>query len=270
MIFIGGDGRSGTTLLSVMLDSHPAIVCMPELHFNSTANLGADVLEGRNQSFVARVERAGVPPDTLRFLIRSHMELGFEFEDFRERTVLIGVIADECRRATGKKLWGMKIMREIQSPGRYLDRWPEAKFLCMVRDPRDVFASQKQWPTWGYTEATEAGQGFVRISDRFGEFVKETECGMFVRYETLVAEPEATMLAVCGFLRIGYSEEMLRHADHQHALTSSRVSHYSKEQVRKPLNDSSIGRWRRDLIEAEVREIEDVAGDFMRIWGYDE
>ena len=30
-IFIGGAGRSGTTLLRVMLDSHPRIYCGPEL-----------------------------------------------------------------------------------------------------------------------------------------------------------------------------------------------------------------------------------------------
>src|SRR5436309_3410290 len=43
-VFIGGENRSGTTLLCVILDSHPALVCGPELDFLDPENLGPHVL----------------------------------------------------------------------------------------------------------------------------------------------------------------------------------------------------------------------------------
>jgi Sulfotransferase family len=44
-IFVGGDGRSGTTLLSLILDSNSELVVGPELHFRGPANLGASCVE---------------------------------------------------------------------------------------------------------------------------------------------------------------------------------------------------------------------------------
>ena len=44
-IFIGGDGRSGTTLLNVILDSHPTLSVAPEYHFNGGSDLGATALQ---------------------------------------------------------------------------------------------------------------------------------------------------------------------------------------------------------------------------------
>jgi len=46
-IFIGGAGRSGTTLLRVMLDSHPSIACGPELKITTAiAKLWLDCQTG--------------------------------------------------------------------------------------------------------------------------------------------------------------------------------------------------------------------------------
>ena len=44
-VLIGGDNRSGTTLTSVVLDSHPDLVVGPELDFTEPVNLGPYVVE---------------------------------------------------------------------------------------------------------------------------------------------------------------------------------------------------------------------------------
>src|SRR5262245_17648869 len=43
-VFIGGDNRSGTTLVAVILDSHPDLVVGPELDFREPDNLGPELL----------------------------------------------------------------------------------------------------------------------------------------------------------------------------------------------------------------------------------
>ncbi len=263
--FIGGDGRSGTTLLSVMLDSHPEIVCLPELHFNGGANLGDDVLLGFQKSFVVRCERAGIHPQTLTKEIESLINLGWTGAEFGERAELIDALGQTRCADEGKPRWGMKIMREIQNPQRYLDAWTDAKFVLIVRDPRDVFASQKQWPTWGYTKAQAAAEGFCRILDGWDRF----EGPKFsFRYEDLVENAEDVLLELCDFLEVEWSPEVLRHSEHRHTVVESRVSHYSKEQVAKPVNDESIGRWKTDISINDATKILEIAEEHLRDWGY--
>ncbi|WP_208640020.1 sulfotransferase [Lonsdalea britannica] len=43
-VLLGGENRSGTTLLSVILDSHPDLVVGPELDFTEPVNLGPHIL----------------------------------------------------------------------------------------------------------------------------------------------------------------------------------------------------------------------------------
>jgi hypothetical protein len=263
--FLGGDGRSGTTLLSVMLDSHPEITCLPELHFNGGENLGDDVLLGFQKSFVARCIRAGIERDVLEREINALRNLGWQGDTFEERAELIDALGQIRCAQDGKPRWGMKIMREIKNPQRYADVWTDAKFVLIVRDPRDVYASQKQWPTWGYKTALEAADGFISIIEGWGKF----EGPRFaVRYESLVENPEPIMQDLCNFLEIEWHSAVLRHEKYSHAVVESKVSHYSKEQVARPVNDSSIGRWQNDISFDESCLILDVAGDLMNAWDY--
>lgn len=96
-IFVGGDHRSGTTLLSVVLDSHPSVVCGPELDFLEPEDLGPHVLAcigmlvesdprvlGRGVEtadpqwrlgvqFVKQCHRFGITPETLRGLVEEQV-----------------------------------------------------------------------------------------------------------------------------------------------------------------------------------------------------
>lgn len=268
--FIGGDGRSGTTLLSIMLDSHPLMVCIPELHFNGAQNLGRDTVEGRNDRFLVRCARAGFPQTAVLAGIHKMLERpGWEGNKFRERCDVIRQMADAAVMRDAKECWGLKIMKEITRPGRYLKVFPDAKFLCMVRDPRDVYASQKQWPTWGYTSPSDASEGFLKVTSSFRAWCDENHGrGMFVRYETLVDQPTETMSKVLEFLGLPWSTRVLQHTEFGHALTASNVGHYSKDQVRKPVNDSAIGRYRQDLTEAEIDTINRQCSEEMDRWRY--
>ncbi len=43
-VLLGGENRSGTTLLSEVLDSHPDLVVGPELDFTEPPDLGSHIL----------------------------------------------------------------------------------------------------------------------------------------------------------------------------------------------------------------------------------
>jgi hypothetical protein len=87
-----------------------------------------------------------------------------------------------------------------------------------------------------------------------------------VRYEALVAEPRATLEPLFTFLGEPWSDTVLRY--HEVERQTQGVEEWSAEQVTKPLYDSAIGRWRKEMTPAQSLAVETVAGADLRELGY--
>ena len=147
--FVVGATRSGTTLLRLMLDAHPEIAIPSETHFIP--------------ELVSAREKHGASREQMLELLTSHRRWGdFTIEPERARRAL----GARSSRSTGPDAvrafyalygdkqgkhgarWGdktpgyVKSMREIQA---YL---PEARFIHLIRDGRDVALSVLK-QTWG-------------------------------------------------------------------------------------------------------------------------
>lgn len=291
-IFIGGDGRSGTTLLSVVLDVHSKLVVGPELHFNGAKNLGPYALECANLlanedprafgkglkenpdyklgvQFVKRCHRFGVGFDELAALIeRTIKRTGSDLKSFEERCELIHEIGELRRHDTGKERWGIKIMREIKRPDRYLKVWPKAQFIHIIRDGRDVAASQLiEHGKWGYEDIKKAASGWVEIIESFRKYGSPENC-LEIRYEDLVLDAEKAIRKMTEFLGVEFEPDMLRHNEVEHTLFDNPYNHASINQVVKPLNDSSIERFRNDLTPEQIEKFWDIAGSQLAELGY--
>ena len=148
--FIVGVGRSGTTMLRLMLTSHPSIAVPYESHFLTRYYEKLD-------SYGALEQRENLET-LLRDILSEELLLSWDHEfDFDE---LISEIAEPVTlgsvfnavylnyaRAKNKVRWGDK--------SDYLDRmhivndiFPDAKFIHIVRDGRDVVNSVLKLP-WG-------------------------------------------------------------------------------------------------------------------------
>jgi len=263
-IFVGGDGRSGTTLLALLLHKHPHIAMMVELHFAGTKSLL------NNRQFLVRAERNGFDS---KWLNHHLLHWPTELETFAEKCAFVEFLGCEFK-GKARGTWGLKIMREIRYPDTYAMVWPDAKFLCMVRDPRDVYASQKQWPSWGYTDPTEAGNGWASIVD--GALASEAnQRGMVkvVVYEELAKRPSHMLPPIWDWLGFTDWPEHFMPGDLQYPkltrpMLESRVSHYSKQQLQGPVADISIGRWRNELSGDEAAAVMAAAGEMAERYGY--
>src|SRR5829696_972131 len=167
-VLIGGDNRSGTTLTSVVLDSHPDLVVGPELDFVEPVNLGPYVVQAcdlllagdsRVQGegvetadpdwyfgvqFVKQCHRFGVPFDELRTLVAGVVaDLGTDVADFDERCVVIDAVGEHRRRATGT--WRPPTSSAARSGAtrRSRRRRPAGSAWCSGRRP-----SRRTAATW--------------------------------------------------------------------------------------------------------------------------
>lgn len=254
-IFIGGAGRSGTTLLRVMLDSHPNIVCGPELKFI---------------------------PDWLREwqrerrLFEQHLAslLGIRAslidDAYRAK---ISELLDGARRKYHKPRIAEKSPNNVLVFGHLGHLFPDSPMIHVIRDGRDVVASLlgvewyrpdgKRIP---YTEDAETAARYwadtvstgMRARKHLGERVLE------VRYEALVTEPESMMRRILVHVGEPWDDAVLHHVEHDHNLATET----SADQVRQPVHSKSIGRWRAALDESDRRVVERVAGPLLERLGY--
>jgi Sulfotransferase family len=176
-IFVVGCQRSGTTMLRLMLDSHPRISCGPETRF------------------LADLERI-VGPDWKRL-----SQYGFTQEEWLERiAAFFDGFQGDYARSRGKERWADKSPRYALSMEFIMRVFPDAQVVHVIRDGRDVAVSHRKrfgywscvkssvkWPR--YIAAARAA-GAALPSDRYTE----------VRYEDLVANGEQTLRRLFDFL----------------------------------------------------------------------
>lgn len=283
-IFIGGDGRSGTTLVSVVLNAHPDLAVGPELHFRGPRDLGPYVVrclelllvddprtrgKGLKENpelragvqFAKRCARFGLSFEQQLKAVRGVMEeQGDEIASFESRARLISLLGETAADRKGASQWGIKIMRDIGAAKKYAKEWPSGRFLHVVRDGRDVAASQmREHGTWGYSDIEEAAKAWVKLLDTVDAQSRRVPIHQF-SYESLVDQPGLTLEGICEFLEIGWSELMLRHVEVEQPLFDEPYGHPSATAAAQPINPSSIGRFRRDLSAEEIRTFEGIAG----------
>ncbi|WOH63655.1 sulfotransferase [Bradyrhizobium sp. BWA-3-5] len=294
-VLLGGENRSGTTLLSVVLDSHPDLVVGPEIDFLEPPDLGphilrsVDMLAARPTAksgidsfwfdvdpfwydgvhFVVQCRRSGLDFDAMRTLVAKVMaELSSDVVSFAERCKLINEIGEFRRACTGARPWGLKLQRKITEVDDYARLWPRAHFVHIVRDGRDLAASHlKTVPDWGYRTVAEAARGWLEVVCR-PHRVAPPDRYLEVRYEDLVSSPRSTLTQILDHLGLPWDEAVLRHAEHEHALFERPYGHPAAESAGKPLHPGRLGRYNQDLTRAQIAEFERIAGGELARLGY--
>jgi hypothetical protein len=256
-IFVGGAGRSGTTLLRVILDAHPRICCGPELKMlPAICQLYQSVASMRPQ-----LEAYG---DTLADVQAS----------FRQ---LIDGLTANFRRSSGKPRWAEKSPHNAVCMAALGSIYPDAQFIHVIRDGRDVACSLV---TMDWTEgsggakldyikniASAAGYwrdliGMVRQQAAQPVLVRRL---IEVRYEALVADTEGTMREVLAFLGEAWDPAVLEahKKDRSHEPRES-----STAQATKPVYNSAIGRWKKDMSPGDKAAFKAQAGPLLKQLGY--
>jgi len=279
--FVVGVARSGTTLLRMMLDAHPAMAIPPESYLVLPFLRGRTPLAAMTAgTFVEKVTSFHTWPD----FGLTRTELQRAVESVPHFTIAAGLraIYRLYSEARGKPRWGDKTPaygRHLAAIGALL---PEARFLHILRDGRAVAASLRGlWFAPGTTIAEYARHWreeilAIRQEQRSGVPYLE------VRYEDLVLAPQGTLERLCAFVDLPPHKAMLGY--HQGALarlgevgdhrlpdgrTITRESRLAKHlRLGSPPDGERIEAWRRELSRVEQQEFMEVAGDLLVELGY--
>ena len=268
--FIVGNDRSGTTVLRLALDRSAEAAVPPEslflLDFAPVRRRGGLEDPERAARFAAEVWShprvrlwglAGDPPVVPPGL--THAEA--------YRFAVEAPVRAYARRA-GKERFGDKTPPYVYAVDELLAVWPDARIVVLVRDARAVAHSIVRLPFGPNNPYAAAGWWARGIRAGLEADRRHPEQVLTVRYEDLVAEPEATVRRVCDHVRLGYNSEMLaieRAAPGK--IVPEQAEWYSG--VSKPISAAAGDRWRTEMPPEDQRLVAAVAGPELRELGYE-
>jgi hypothetical protein len=224
-VFIVGMPRTGTTVLERILGGHPGVADAGELNdFQHAASLAADRFVRLPLGVDDVAALAAVDP---REIGRSYLER--TGRHYGARSHLID-----------------KNPQNLFAAGFIAEALPQARILCLVREPADAcFSNLKELfapgsYAYSYDLETVADHyaRFRRLADRW----RESLPGRFleVSYEDLVADParvSAAVLEFCGLPPESGCVDITRNL--------SPAATASSSQVRQPIHGRHVGAWRR-------------------------
>lgn len=254
-------------MLRVMFEQHPDIAIPPESYFPV--------------SFWRRRDRYAVPGGVdlavlAADLLRHDRFQAWRVDDDLVRTRLTGTVPDfpeAIRRvyalyaeSHGKSRYGDKTPPFLMHMRMLAEQFPEARFIHLVRDGRDVVLSLRDQPfaPSSFTGAAEYWAGRVRRARAAGERLGS---GRYreLRYEDLVADPERELRALCEFVELEYTPAMLAYEDTSNIPLTDKMR--ASGVIRPP---GSSGRdWRSQMTSRQLAVVETVAGEQLAAFGYE-
>src|SRR4051794_6486435 len=267
--FIVGNDRSGTTMLRLILDRGPEVAIPPEsmflTDFAAAFDDGTTADRRGAEEFAAqvwshpKVRLWGLPPDP------PVVPVGLGPQDAYRFAAEAPPRASAARH--GKPRWGDKTPHYVHHIDHLLRVWPQARFVVLVRDGRDVALSLRRMP-FGPNNAWAAAQWWAR-GIHAGERAQREhpEAVLTVRYEDLAGRPEVEVPRICAFLDLRYAEDMLalERADPDR-IVADQVSWFPT--LFDGINTRSVGRWEREMGARDRRLFAALAGDELARHGY--
>jgi protein-tyrosine sulfotransferase len=257
IIVIGACARSGTTLLRVMLDSHPAIFCGP--HTNLFVPTKINLNDLSNQLDIDLKE--------LEILYSKH----------NDRVNFIHELIPLILRQHKKTIFGEKTARNIHSFGWIQEHFPNARFIHVIRNGKDVICSlrthRKRKVVDNKIVPLHTNMPINACIDRWQRSVSDgiqfrgNNNYIEIKYEDLVLNTEQTLLRICKFIEIDFNDAMLEYYK-INGSTRDPLKFPQNIEATKPIYLNSINRWERDLTEDEVALFLERCYDLQILLGY--
>lgn len=198
-VFIAGMPRSGTTLIHGILCNTGLYFPMPETHFFAHAACG---LPERNLSRKEQLKILRVLTKRARLEVDKEIicSLGSKKEIFE---YIIGTF-----NKNKINTFLEKTPRHVFFYSEILRYYPDAKFICMIREPKNVASSQLTLTSKPNKSVIRLALLYNKISQAILE-IRNHPNVLVLKYEDLTDEPASILKMVCEFLNIPFDTGLL-------------------------------------------------------------
>lgn len=277
--YIIGIGRSGSTLLTTILNAHSKVKAIPEIPISiffaakyKNINKRNLTLEKQTAIYLSYIQK--IRPLALvdlhakqLFFDKTHY---YDYESFLQH-----VFAE------------FEIVKKKGATDQYVDKNPfytfhykklkklskDPKFIIIVRDYRANVLSRKSKPL------NKPGN-IIYNAFRWRFFFKEinklsgnSDC-LIIRYEDLVSSEVTEITKICTFLGLEFEPEMLtiRMLNHiNHPVDDQKTKQFISKHfagLAKPMQKDKIDAWKNTLSEKEIQDCDTICGRYGLDFGY--
>lgn len=249
-VVIGCSGSTGSSLLKTILNRHSQIFAGPEAAifafpqvYDNWETCKKKLLKGiKNEDWQLR-----------KGMILLQPEFGWERPDLEQMIAkstsfqaFVKAFFDKPLKQTGKAKWVAKTPANAVGMAPFLAHFPKGKIIHTVRNPYDTIASLmargiNAYAATAYYVYNTAAATSNRGNQRYVE----------IKYENLVANPEAIIRTLLTFLELPFEAEILV-AKHEKRAEATTMKGWKHEET-AAVKTSSIGRFQEQ--EAAQKEL---------------
>ncbi len=268
LIFVVGNSRSGTTMVARMLDLHSEIHTLREVHFFEELWVPADrgvelPRDGAVTMSATLIDRARGryqhTNDAARYTDEATAVVDSIAGPIAGERVLEATLLAEAA-ANDKSICCEQTPRNVYFVREILDMYPHARVVAVIRDPRDVLASQKSW----WRKSSQDGERIAALV-RFRHWanyhpwltsmlwrggaraqlaVQDLDRVISVRYEDVLRDAETVLRDVSAKLGVEYEPAMLQ--------VRRFGSSLRQDETETGIDAARSGQWRTQLRPSEV------------------
>ena len=261
--FILGSGRNGSTLLASMLNTHKDILIPPEqyilpyaimrkylLFFWSTKkwlNNIKSLFNQKDKTTKWRIDLSHINVET-----KNISELFEKIYNFYQK-----------KNKPQSTIWGDKTPLNTNFIKYIYPEFKSAKYIFLVRDPRDVSVSYKKYLgssffSFGVWKWKESIRSFKYLSSMTDVLI--------VKYEDLVKNPIDELNKIFSFLNLSpYQYSELQKISSEEMGVENEAHH---QNLKKSISTDSIGLWKEKLSDTEKKIFSGKIKIIMNEFGY--
>lgn len=253
--------RCGSNLVTRMMDSHPEVCGPPPSHvvrtFAQNVQRYGDLRDGSCWD-----DLTGDVADLLRHQLgtwRTRPSAEEIREGVAERSLgaVLRFVFEAEAAAHGKSRLFVKENQTWRFLPYLLLAFPGARFVYLVRDPRDMALSWQRSPSHpgGVLEGAEVWQRDQEASILCYGFLKQSGRVHLLRYEDLISAPEQEGERLCAFLGMPFDPGILEfHSSDSTRLNAARLRDW--ENLKQPVLGTNKGKYVGAMSELEIRYVE--------------
>ena len=264
-LFIIGISRSGTKLLRDLLNNHSKISLtkcetkfIPSFyrHFKNWSNekimndFSTIYKSFLRTKFYSDMKKTGnLPSREIWFNKVETWSIG-------------GVIKSLLKYPTNlntKNIWGDKTPNYLIHIPILKTIFPDAKFIHITRDVRDVCISAfKAWRR-NYYYTAQCWNDYISQCRKDADDLSDSDY-LEIKYEDLIEKPEYCMSGLCAFVGVAFEKKMCRLKNPSENIGDT------KGEVK--IIDTNTGKWKTQLNSRELKKIETICAPILLESGY--